>query len=96
MLFSIFLQYNILSISRGNCQRDCNKVKLMPKIEVNILPMSLDSPMYREFLLIRHNLLSKNMADQLDIYWYVPYLYIILVLGNCGRLKGLADKAVVD
>ena len=65
----------------------------MPKIEVNILPVSLDSPMYREFLLIRHNLLSKNMADQLDIYWY---LYIILVLGNCGRLKGLADKAVVD
>ena len=24
------------------------------------------------------------------------YLYIILVLRNCGGLKGLADKAVAD
>ena len=24
------------------------------------------------------------------------YLYIILVLGNCGGLKGLVDKAVAD
>ena len=29
----------------------------------------------------------------MDIHWY---LYVILVLGNCGGLKGLADKAVVD
>ena len=32
------------------------------------------------------------LADQLDIHWYL----IVLVLGNCGRLKGLADKAVAD
>ena len=31
-----------------------------------------------------------SLADLLDNHWY---LYIILVLGNCG---GLADKAVVD
>ena len=29
----------------------------------------------------------------MDVHWY---LYIILVLGNCGGLKGLADKAVAD
>ena len=29
----------------------------------------------------------------MDIHWY---LCIILVLGNCGRLKGLTDKAVAD
>ena len=34
-----------------------------------------------------------SLAYQLDIYWY---LYIIMVLGNCGRLIGLVDKAVVD
>ena len=27
------------------------------------------------------------------IHWY---LYIILVLGNCGGLTGLADKVLVD
>ena len=34
-----------------------------------------------------------SLADKPDIHWY---LYIILVPGNCGGLKGLADKAVVD
>ena len=34
-----------------------------------------------------------SLADELNIHWY---LYIILVLENCGTLKGLADKAVVD
>ena len=34
-----------------------------------------------------------SLADQLDVHWY---LYIILVLGSCGGLKGLADKAVAD
>ena len=34
-----------------------------------------------------------SLVDQLDIHWYS---YIILVLGNCGRLKGLAEKVVVD
>ena len=34
-----------------------------------------------------------SLADGLDIHWY---LYIIFVLGNCGGLKGLVDKAVVD
>ena len=29
-----------------------------------------------------------GLVDYLDIHWY---LYIILVLGNCGRLKVLAD-----
>ena len=29
----------------------------------------------------------------MDIHWY---LYIILVLGNCGRLKSLTDKVVAD
>ena len=24
------------------------------------------------------------------------YLYIVLVLGNCGGLKGLVDEAVAD
>ena len=30
-----------------------------------------------------------SLIDQLDIHWC---LYIILVLGNCGRLMSLADK----
>ena len=34
-----------------------------------------------------------SLADELDIHWY---LYIILVLGNCGRLEGLTDKVVAD
>ena len=34
-----------------------------------------------------------SLADLLDIHWY---LYIILVLGNSGGLKGLADKVVAD
>ena len=34
-----------------------------------------------------------HLVDKLDIHWY---LYIILVLGNCGGIKGLAAKAVVD
>ena len=34
-----------------------------------------------------------SLADLLDIHWY---LYIILVLGNCGRLKGLVYKVVAD
>ena len=34
-----------------------------------------------------------SLVDQLDIHWY---LYIILVLGNCGGSKGLSDKVVVD
>ena len=29
----------------------------------------------------------------MDIHWY---LYIILVLGNCGGLKGLVDNVVAD
>ena len=29
----------------------------------------------------------------MDVHWY---LYIILALGNCGGLKGLADKPVAD
>ena len=32
-----------------------------------------------------------SLTDKLDVHWY---LYIILVLGNCGRLKGLVDKSV--
>ena len=32
----------------------------------------------------------------MDIHWYYTYILCILVLGNCGGLKGLADKAVVD
>ena len=31
--------------------------------------------------------------DSLDVHWY---LYNILVLGNCGRLKGLSEKVVAD
>ena len=34
-----------------------------------------------------------SLTDELDIHWY---LYIILVLGNYGRLKGLVDKLVAD
>ena len=34
-----------------------------------------------------------SLADQLDIHWY---LHIVLVLGNCGQLKVLANKAVAD
>ena len=48
---------------------------------------------YSEYSLIRCNSFSKNMVDLLDNHWY---LYIILVLGNCGRLKGLMDEAVAD
>ena len=29
----------------------------------------------------------------MDIHWY---LYIILVLGICGKLGGLVDKAMAD
>ena len=34
-----------------------------------------------------------SLVDKLDIHWY---LYIILVLGNIGGLKVLADKGVAD
>ena len=34
-----------------------------------------------------------SLADKPDNHWY---LNIILVLKNCGGLKGLADKAVAD
>ena len=48
---------------------------------------------YSEYSLICRNSFSMNLVDQLDNHWY---LYIILVLGNCGGLKGLADEAVAD
>ena len=34
-----------------------------------------------------------SLADQLDIHWY---LYIVSVLGNCDKLKGLVDKVIAD
>ena len=34
-----------------------------------------------------------SLADKLDIHWY---LYTILILGNCGKLKDLAGKMVAD
>ena len=57
--------------------------------------------MYSEYLLICRNSFSKNMVDYTGLVWinwtFIDiYLYIILVLGICGRLKGLADKAVAD
>ena len=55
---------------------------------------------YSEHLLIRRNSIFEeyggltSLVDSLFIG--TVYLYIILVLGNCGGLKGLADKAVAD
>ena len=34
-----------------------------------------------------------SFVDKLDIDWYLD---IISVLGNCGGLRGLTDKAVAD
>ena len=49
---------------------------------------------YSEYLLICPNSFSQeyggltSLGDELDMHWY---LYIILVLGDCGGLKGLVD-----
>ena len=51
--------------------------------------------LYSDFSLIHHSLFSKYvglviLADQVDIHLY---MYIILVLGNCG---GLEDEVLAD
>ena len=60
--------------------------------------------MHSEYSLICHNSFSKNMEDNesdrlshsnIYIHWYL-YLIILLVLGNCGGLEDLTDKAVTD
>ena len=49
--------------------------------------------MYSEYSLIHDNSFFEEYGGLTGYSWY---LYIILVLGNCGRLKGLADKVVAN
>ena len=72
-------------------------MKLCRRLFILILPNISN---YSENLLIRCNSFSRNtygalksLADYLDIHCY---LYIILLLENCGGLKGLADEVVLD
>ena len=50
---------------------------------------------YSELSLIRHNSFSKNIVYY-RLTGYSLVLVHISVLGKCGRIKGLEDKAMAD
>ena len=56
----------------------------------------ISSLRYSEFSIVCHNLFSKEFNEFGGLTGYSLVLVLILVPENCGRLKGLADKAMVD